>query len=133
MERLKERLDIAARALETLKEIGGTDLPFAVKRDAAITRFVYTFEAVWKTAQLFLELVDGVSVGAPKPCIRAARTVDLLSDENAEAALEMTNDRNLTVHTYNEKLANEIFGRLPQHIEVLTTWLEAMKKRVECG
>jgi hypothetical protein len=50
MEGVKERLQIARKALNTLREL--TDKPklSTVERDAAIQRFEYTFEAVWKAA-----------------------------------------------------------------------------------
>ena len=43
----------------------------------------------------------------------------------------MADDRNLTVHTYNEALANAIFARLPQHAAALEVWLKAMSQRLE--
>jgi hypothetical protein len=47
-----------------------------------------------------------------------------------EAALAITRDRNLSVHIYNEELAEQIFSRLPGHVRVLATWLEAMRRRL---
>jgi uncharacterized protein YutE (UPF0331/DUF86 family) len=41
--------------------------------------------------------------------------VGILNEEEAREAMTLVNDRNLTVHTYNEDLANEIFSRLPAH------------------
>ncbi|QHS23201.1 hypothetical protein GWK91_09675 [Virgibacillus sp. MSP4-1] len=35
----------------------------------------------------------------------------------------MVNDRNLTVHTYNEELAVEIFKQLPDYYELLRKWV----------
>ena len=43
----------------------------------------------------------------------------------------MADDRNLTVHTYNEALANAIFARLPQHAAALEGWVKAMAQRLE--
>lgn len=58
MDRLRERLKTARRALRTLSEAQALDVQPVVKRDAAILRFTYTFEAVWKTAQLYLAEVE---------------------------------------------------------------------------
>ena len=44
-------------------------------------------------------------------------------------ALATTDDRNLTVHTYNEVLANVIFGRLPAYAQFMDRWLSSMEKR----
>jgi hypothetical protein len=48
MERLKERLDVARRALASLKELAALEQPSRIERDAAIQRFEYTCEALWK-------------------------------------------------------------------------------------
>ena len=60
MERLNERLVIARRALSTLQELLGLEAPSRVERDAAIQRFEYTCEAVWKAAQRYLQDVEGI-------------------------------------------------------------------------
>jgi hypothetical protein len=46
MERLKERFEVARKALVRLEELVAIAKPTAVERDAAIQRFEYTFEAV---------------------------------------------------------------------------------------
>lgn len=46
MERLKERLSTAQRALSSLQELSSLAQPSQIERDAAIQRFEYTFEAV---------------------------------------------------------------------------------------
>ena len=93
---------MARRALSTLQELVRLEHPSQVERDAAIQRFEYTCEAVWKAAQRYLLEVEGISAGSPKASIRACREVGLLSDDQAAIGLEMIDDRNLTVHTYNE-------------------------------
>ncbi len=42
-------------------------------------------------------------------------------------ALEMANDRNRSLHTYNESLAIEIYGRLSTYLGLLTLWLDRLK------
>jgi hypothetical protein len=44
--------------------------------------------------------------------------------------MEMAEDRNLTVHTYNEQLAEAIYGRLPGYAELMDHWLSAMERRL---
>lgn len=129
MERLTERLAMARRALSTLQEVTRLEHPSRIERDAAIQRFEYTCEAVWKAAQRYLQEVEGVSVGSPKGSLRASRDVGLLTDEQTVIGLEMIDDRNLTVHTYNEAVAEEIFSGLPSYAELLDAWLTAMTER----
>ena len=128
MERLTERLAVASRALERLRQI--TELPQIgeIERDAVIQRFEFTFEAVWKAAQFHLLTVEGLDVASPKAAIRACREVGLLDEQEAMQALQMADDRNLTVHTYNEQLAAQILERIMGYQVLLDRWLTAMKK-----
>ena len=126
MERLTERIQVAERALETLLQLPLTEAVDDVVRDAAIQRFEYTFEAVWKAAQLYLRQHEGIEQGSPKGVVRVSLGVGLLSEEQARRALEMVDDRNLTVHTYNEELARRIFSHLHEYAGLMNCWLRAM-------
>ena len=127
MERLKQRLAIAQVALASLQEILRSTPASLVERDAAIQRFEYTVEATWKAAQRHLDIREGLSAGSPKAAVRMCREVGLLDDEQATQALEMMDDRNLTVHTYNERVAQQIYANLPRHAALLGQWLDRMK------
>ena len=51
----------------------------------------------------------------------------MLSADDVDAALLMADDRNLTVHTYDEALAEAVFARIRAgHIPLLRRWVEAM-------
>lgn len=130
MERLRDRLATALRALETLEELLAKPHRTPVERDAAIQRFEYTFEATWKAAQLYLREVEGIEVGSPKRAVRASRSVGLFDAEEARHLLAVVDDRNLTAHTYNERLAAQIESRLPDHARLLRHWLEQMTARL---
>jgi nucleotidyltransferase substrate binding protein (TIGR01987 family) len=125
---LTERLAEARAALATLWELVDKPRRSAVARDAAIMRFAYTFEAVWKAAQRHLLEAEGLEAGSPKQCVRACRQVGLLADEQAQAALLMTDDRNLIVHLYRESIARDLDRRLDDHAALLDAWLTAMER-----
>jgi nucleotidyltransferase substrate binding protein (TIGR01987 family) len=104
MEKLKLVREDAKRALKTLKEI--TEQPYSViVRDAAIQRFEYSFEIFWKFVKEYLRYEEGIISTSPKSCFREAFKVNLMSEEETIKALEMTDDRNLTSHTYHEEVA----------------------------
>jgi nucleotidyltransferase substrate binding protein (TIGR01987 family) len=117
--RVLERLSLAEKALATLRELAHLKDPSPVERDAAIQRFAYTFEAFWKALQAYLKEVEGLEGASPKGVFRLAREAGLLSEEETLLALGMTDDRNLTVHTYNEALAEAIFGRLGDYADLM--------------
>ena len=108
MERLKERCQTARRALALLEELATRPHLSPLERDAAIQRFEYTFESVWKAVQLYLREVEGLVVGSPKRAARASLQSQLLNEDETRQALAMVDDRNQTVSTYNEELAQEL-------------------------
>jgi nucleotidyltransferase substrate binding protein (TIGR01987 family) len=112
MERTRERLAAARRALGTLEELVDVQPASPIVRDAAIQRFEYTFEATWKAAQVYLREIEGLETGSPKGAVRFSLQVGILGEEEARLALAMVDDRNLTVHAYNEAIAETIAQRL---------------------
>jgi nucleotidyltransferase substrate binding protein (TIGR01987 family) len=129
MGRASERLAVARKALASLRSLPLDSNASDIVRDAAIQRSEYTFEAVWKAIQQFLREYEGLSVASPKGVIRESFHTGLLSEDEARDAMTMADDRNLTVHTYNESLAEAIFSRLPGHVRVIERWLGAMEAR----
>ncbi len=130
MERTRERLAVARKALATLAEVVGQPNPTKITRDAAIQRFEYTFEAVWKAGQSYSREIEGIETGSPKGAVRAALQTGLLREDDVRGALAMADDRNETVHTYNEALADAIYKRLAGHVQIMDRWLEAMEARM---
>ncbi len=129
MDRLRERLTLATRTHTRLAELAGRSPASEVERDAAIQRFEFCFEATWKAAQLCLQEREGLELASPKAAIRSSLQVGLLSEPDARLALAMADDRNLTVHTYNEELALRIFAELGRYAALLARWIEALALR----
>lgn len=130
MERIKERIQVARKALSTLRELTNKPDLSMVERDAAIQRFEYTFEATWKAAQLYLAEVEGVTVNSPKGVVRASWQADLFDEAASKLALQMCDARNMTVHTYNEKIAMTIYHQIEDYVGVFETWLSAIEKKL---
>jgi len=129
VERVRERLRLARRALAAL--FAALKEPKSeISRDAAIQRFEYSFETVWKAAQAYLGTVENLPVASPGAAIRACFQTGLLSEDEARRLFEAARDRNLTVHTYNEELAEEVFSRLPAHAALLKEWLDRLEEQV---
>lgn len=131
MDRLTERLEVAGEALKSLLALPLGENVDDVVRDAAIQRFEYTFEAVWKAAQMYMREKEGLEQGSPKGVVRASLQVGLLTEEQARLALELVDDRNLTVHTYNEELANRIFSHLSDYAGIMKVWIGEMQGRIQ--
>ncbi len=131
MERLKQRIQIANKALKTLDEVLAIESLNSIERDALIQRFEYSFEAIWKTVKRFLNIVEGIDAISPKTVIRVSMETGLFDEEMTRQALVMADDRNLTSHTYNEELAQQITSRIPQHAVVLKHWLFAVENKLK--
>jgi nucleotidyltransferase substrate binding protein (TIGR01987 family) len=111
VERLTLRYNDTRRALETLREI--VNEPYTtIVRDAAIQRFEYTFEALWKFLKEYLQEKEGIVCSSPKACFRETFSVGLIREEDTVLFLQMTDDRNMTSHTYKEEVARLIYGKL---------------------
>lgn len=126
MGRTRERLTLASQAIERLGELASLTAPTPVERDAAIQRFEFSVEATWKAAQAFLMESHGLTPASPKAVVRSCHDVGVLVAEDAREALQMIDDRNLTAHTYNEALAQAIFGRLARYAPLLRRWIDGM-------
>ncbi len=111
-----------------MKELLGRYSPTKIERDAAIQRFEYTFEAMWKAAKQYLLDIEGLDIGSPKGVIRGFFQNGVLNEEQTNLALSMVDDRNLTSHTYDEALAKQIFHQLDDYANLMDKWLQTMEK-----
>jgi hypothetical protein len=123
------RITEAASALATLEDALRKGDRSLLERDGTILRLIYTFEAVWKASQQLLATREGIAVASPNATIRAARRVGWLSDEDAQAAMNIADDRNLAVHMYRGQLGEQIEEHLTAHAAVLRRWLDALRRR----
>ena len=130
---VERRLAEAEAALATLDEAVTNASRSLVDRDSAILRLIYTFEAVWKACQQLLGEREDMEVASPNTAIRAARRLGWLSDDDAQAATRIGQDRNLAVHMYRGKIGAEIEDRLAGHAAVLRRWLAELRLRAAEG
>jgi len=125
VEELKPAAESAVRALTSFESIFSE--PYSViVRDAAIQRFEFTFEAVWKYLKTYLSIREGIVCASPKSCFRHAFQVELMDEDQTVTALEMVDDRNRTVHTYHEEVARAIWERLPGYLGIMKLLVERM-------
>lgn len=87
-----------------------------IVRDSAIKRFELCFDLAWKCIKFFARK-EGIECNSPRSCLKVAFQLNLISyDENW---LKMLDDRNLTVHIYKEKYAEEVYSRLSLYAGLL--------------
>ena len=111
-----ERLDEAIKAPAT-----------QLNKDATIQRFEFCFELGWKAAQVFLR-EQGIICKSPKDCFRRAADYGLI--KSPEPWFKFLDARNLVSHTYNEKIANQVYRKtttFPKYARSLLKELESSK------
>jgi nucleotidyltransferase substrate binding protein (TIGR01987 family) len=75
-----------------------------------IKAFEYTYELSWKTLQDLLKDKGYIDIVGPKPVIEQSFQDGYI--RNGEAWMRMHNSRNLTSHTYNQDIADEIVEQI---------------------
>ena len=105
------KLEEFKKAVLSLREVVDKEKSDII-RDSVIKRFEYCFELCWKTAKVLLSDKFGIEAFSPKECFRQLRKNDLLEDEETEMLLEMADDRNEVIHTYNADFSDELYDRI---------------------
>jgi nucleotidyltransferase substrate binding protein (TIGR01987 family) len=75
--------------------------------------------------------MEGVSANSPKSVVRACWQAGLFDEATSKLALQMCDARNMTVHTYNEKIAMTIYNQLEDYVGVFDAWLNAIEKKLK--
>lgn len=78
-------------------------------RAGIIKSFEFVYELSWKTIKRLLEY-KGMTTGGPRDNLGKAYQEGFIRNE--AVWLEILSDRNLTVHTYDKKLAREVSDRI---------------------
>lgn len=88
-------------------------LPIVHNRDKAglIQAFEFTFELFWKTFQK-LAPDAGLEAASPREALQAGAKLHLIAVDEIDDWSQMLRDRNVTSHTYNVAVADEIVTRL---------------------
>ena len=132
--RWKQRFDNYQRALQTLTE--AVDLaqqrPLSkLEQQGLIQGFEFTHELAWNVLKDYLEEQGFVSLVGSKNATRTAFKNALIND--GEAWMEMIKARNLSSHTYNidvaEEIAQDILTRFyPAFVAMAQTFADLIDK-----
>ena len=112
----------ALTKLEESLDLQKTD----ISRDASIQRFEFVFELSWK---LMSEIIKGQSkepFTGVKNTIRSAANLGLI--DNPSDWFTYLEARNLTVHTYDEKIANQVYDIIKNFPILVHSLLKSLPK-----
>ncbi len=99
-------------------------------RDSAIQRFEMCFDLAWKTLKEYLLDKKGVSCFSPKVCFREAFQNNFFHSDDS-GWMQMTDDRNLMSHIYDESEAEKVFLKLSGYLILFKELLAEIKKPPE--
>lgn len=125
-EQLRQQTENLARAVKRLAD--ALDQPKnEFIRDSAIQRFEFTYELAWRVLKRYLA-AQGVEARSPREAIRGAFEAGLIPDD--PSWLGMIELRNLTSHTYDEKVAERIYAELPGMLKRFNALLARLRQAV---
>ncbi len=120
----KSKLVSFIKAIENLRTVL-METETQIVRDAAIKRYELCYELAWKSVQEALR-AEGLEIcKSPKSCFKQAFQQGWIEDE--EICAEMIQNRNLTTHTYNEELAQNIYNNLKKYLSLFEFLLAQLK------
>ena len=91
------------------KQTGGETVVDELLQEGLIQRFEYTHELAWKVMKDYAEYQGYTDVRGSRDAIRKALEMNLIDDKRWMETIE---DRNLTVHNYDNEIALEIYDNI---------------------
>ena len=109
--RWEQRFQSFEKAYLLLEKATSIDNPSNIERAGLIYFFEMTFDLAGKLVRNFLQ-EEGFTVNSPKDAFKQAFQSELIQD--GHIWMDAIDDRNLTVHTYDEKIAIEIEKKIKE-------------------
>ncbi|WP_432404599.1 nucleotidyltransferase substrate binding protein [Wukongibacter sp. M2B1] len=103
--RWKQRFENFEKAYKLLEKYSKQEIKTELERAGIIQFFEMAFELAWKVLKDYLE-AQGFIVKSPRDAIKQAFQIGLIED--GHVWIDALSNRNLTVHTYDETLADKM-------------------------
>lgn len=108
--RWKQRFQNFEKALHYLEDALKIKNPDMIQKAGLIQFFEISFELSWKVMKDYLQEQGATDLQYPKEVIKTAFETELI--ENGHTWMKALTGRNLTSHTYNETLAEEVVSEI---------------------
>lgn len=120
--RWKQRFENFEKAYKLLEKYSKQEIKTELERAGIIQFFEMTFELAWKVLKDYLE-AQAFIVKSPRDTIKQAFQIGLIED--GHVWIDALSNRNLTVHTYDEALADKMVK------EVINSYFPQLKSMYE--
>lgn len=125
--RWKQRFQNFEKAFKLLKDTKEIKEPSIAERAGMVQFFEMTFELSWKLLKDFLE-EEGYIIKSPREAIKQAFQAGYIT--KGHSWIDALENRNLTVHTYEEKTAVEVEKRIRgEYYPILSDLYNSFKKK----
>lgn len=122
----KQRFQHYEKAYKLLERTLKIENLSEAERGGLIQFYEMTFELAWKLMKDYLEN-EGYNIRSPRDTIKQALQAEVI--ENGYVWIDALEDRNLTLHTYDEEIANEVAGKIKnQYFPILREFFNFIKK-----
>jgi nucleotidyltransferase substrate binding protein (TIGR01987 family) len=129
--RWQQRLANYSKALEQLGNAVATShqRPLSdLEKQGLIQAFEFTHELAWNVMKDYFAYQGNTSITGSRDAAREAFQIGLIED--GEGWMEMIRSRNLTSHTYQQKIADEIVGHVvSRYFPLFERFLDGMNAR----
>lgn len=117
--RWKQRFVNFEKSYNLLNQYVNQPIETDLERAGIIQFFEISFELSWKLMKDYLEAQE-LSVKSPREAIKQAFQIGLIDD--GHIWIDALSDRNLTVHTYDEKIAKKMVN------DIIKVYFPELKK-----
>jgi nucleotidyltransferase substrate binding protein (TIGR01987 family) len=125
------------QALATLDEVlkhsnilVESKIDFKIIQDSMIKRFEYCIDSFWKFLKIYIEEEKQIAVKIPSPreVLTLSLQNNLITEAECQILINAVSDRNLTAHTYNQVLANQISNQIPLYFNVMKAIIDRLQQ-----
>ncbi|MEO5570966.1 MAG: nucleotidyltransferase substrate binding protein [Bacteroidia bacterium] len=129
--RWQQRFQNFEKSLHYLEDAMKIIHPDIIQKAGLIQFFEMSFELAWNTVKDYLEDQGFNDIKSPRGALKKGFETGLIKD--GHGWMELLEDRNLTAHTYDEKVINEIEMLIRQKYYPLLTELYDHFKKIQNG
>lgn len=118
------------KSMRYLEQALQIDHPDIVQKAGIIQFFEMSFELAWNMMKDYLEEQGFIDVKSPRSALKKAFELNIL--ENGHDWMDLLQDRNLTVHTYDEQKATDLEQLIQnKYFPLLKALLSSFKQKVD--
>jgi nucleotidyltransferase substrate binding protein (TIGR01987 family) len=128
--RYVQRFENFDKSFLLLKGALAINNPSIVEKAGCIQFFETTFELAWKLMKDYLGFL-GYDVKSPRDAIKQSFSMGLIAEGGRW--LDALMDRNLTVHTYDEDIANAVYQKIKNDYFLLLEALHNKFRDIICS